>query len=120
MSASGKAEAGEMVPAQAALDGTLDAKDVRPGQPFQAKLADTVQLKDGQELPRGTMLVGKVGTDDMNEAGRSKLVLCIDEAKLKDGKTIPLKATIVGIYGPNSGRRGHSGLQRGRRRPGTE
>ncbi len=99
----GLSEAAQMVPARAALDSTLDAKDARPGQPFQAKLADKVQLKDGQELPRGTMLVGKVGTDDMNEAGKSKLALCIDEAKLKDGKTIPLKATIVGVYGPNSG-----------------
>ena len=98
----GLSEAAHMVPARAAIDRTLDAKDARPGQTFQAKLADKVELKDGQELPRGTMLVGKVGTDDMNVAGKSKLVLCIDEAKLKDGKTIPLKATIVGIYGPNA------------------
>ncbi len=102
-SATANTEAAQMVPARAALEHPLDAKDARPGQPFQAKLADKVQFKDGQELPRGTMLVGKVGTDDMNEAGKSKLVLCIDEAKLKDGKTIPLKATIVGIYGPNQG-----------------
>lgn len=100
---SGKSEAQDMVPAQAALDRTLDAKDARSGQPFQAKLANKVQLKDGQELPRGTMLLGKVGHDDMEATGKSKLVLRIDQAKLKDGKAIPLKATIVGIYGPNSG-----------------
>lgn len=99
----GSSEAAQMVPARAALDRTLDAKDAKSGQPFQAKLADKVQLKDGQELPRGTMLVGKVGADDLHETGKSKLALCIDEAKLKDGKTIPLKATIVGVYGPNAG-----------------
>lgn len=99
----GMSEAARMVPARAALDRTLDAKKAQPGQSFQVKLANTVQLKDGQELPRGTTLMGKVGTDDMHETGRSKLVLCINEAKLKNGKTIPVKATIVGIYGPNQG-----------------
>lgn len=103
MSGSGRAEAAEMVPAQAAINQSLDAKDARPGEAFEAKLANKVRLKDGQELPRGTMLVGKVGTDDMNVNGKSKLALCIDEAKLKDGKTIPLKATIVGVYGPEGG-----------------
>jgi hypothetical protein len=102
-SSSAKSEAAEMVPARAAIDHTLDARDAKPGQTFQAKLASKVHLKDGQELPRGTMLIGKVGQDDMHESGRSKLALCIDEARLKDGKTIPLKATIVGIYSPNSG-----------------
>jgi hypothetical protein len=99
----GKAEAAQMVAARASIDHTLDAKDAKPGEAFQAKLVSKVNLKDGQELPRGTMLIGKVGQDDMHETGRSKLALCIDEARLKDGKTIPLKATIVGIYGPNAG-----------------
>ncbi|HTX76811.1 MAG TPA: hypothetical protein VMD29_11445 [Terracidiphilus sp.] len=102
-SVSGQAEASEMVPAQASLDRTLDARDLKPGQAFEAKLASKVHLKDGQELPRGATLIGKVGQDDMNVSGKSKLALCIDEAKLKDGKTIPLKATIVGVYGPQAG-----------------
>lgn len=102
-STDGQAEAAQMVPARAAIDHSLDAKDVKPGQTFQAKLASKVRLKDGQELPRGTVLVGKVGQDDMNESGRSKLALCIDQARLKDGKTIPIKATIVGVYGPEAG-----------------
>jgi hypothetical protein len=103
MASPGASEAKEMVPARAALARTLDAKDAKPGQAFEARLASKVQLKDGQTLPRGTVLVGKVGQDDMNESGKSKLALCIDEAKLKDGKTIPLKATIVGVYGPQAG-----------------
>ncbi len=89
MSSSGKAEAAEMVPARAALESPLDAKDAKPGQAFQAKLANKIELKDGQELPRGNMLVVKVGLDDMHENGMSKLALSIDEARLKDGKTIP-------------------------------
>jgi hypothetical protein len=96
-------EASDMVPAQAALDKTLDAKSVKAGDQFEAKLTSKVHLKNGTELPSGTQLVGTVGTDDMQQNGQSKLALCISEAKLKDGKTVPVKATIVGVYGPGSG-----------------
>lgn len=103
-SSSWRSEASEMVPARAAINHTLDAKDARPGQEFQAKLPNKVHLKNGPELPAGTVLVGKVAQDDMQQSGKSKLALCINEAKLKDGKTIPVKATIVGVYGPGEGR----------------
>jgi hypothetical protein len=99
-----RAEADQMVPTRAAIDRTLDAKDSKPGTEFTAKLPREVHLKDGSELPAGTVLVGKVSVDDLNESGQSKLALCIDQAKLKDGRTIPLKATIVGVYGPGAGR----------------
>ena len=98
----GKAEAAEMVPARAYLVRKLDAKDDKPGSKFEAKLAETVHLKDGTELPRGTELLGTVATDEMQMKGNSKLALRISEAQLKDGKTIPVKATIVGIWGPQS------------------
>lgn len=98
------AEADQMVPTRAAIDRTLDAKDSKPGTEFMAKLPGKVHLKDGSELPAGTVLMGKVSVDDLNESGQSKLALRIDEAKLKDGTTMPVKATIVGVYGPGTGR----------------
>lgn len=93
----GQQEATMMVPAEANLANALDAKKVQAGNPFTAKLTQTVHLKNGPELPRGTTLLGTVGTDDMQLNGNSKLALSITEARLKDGKTIPIKATIVGI-----------------------
>lgn len=96
------AQASQMVPTRAGLVQTIDAKDAKPGQEFKAKLPSKVHLKDGTELPGGTMLIGKIGQDDQNVNGRSKLVLCINQAQLKDGKTVPVKATIVGIYRPGS------------------
>ncbi len=93
-------EASDMVPAQAALDKTVDARNVKPGDQIHARLTGKVHLKNGTELPSGTELIGTVGTDDMHQNGQSKLALCIDQAKLKDGKTVPVKATIVGVYGP--------------------
>src|ERR1700757_2603290 len=83
---SAAAEASEMVPAQAALVQTIDAKSVKPGDEIRAKLTSKVDLKNGNELPSGTELIVKVGTDDMQQNGQSKLALCIDQAKLKDGK----------------------------------
>lgn len=102
-SSAASVEASDMVPAQAALDKTLDAKSVKAGDQFEAKLTGKVHLKNGTELPSGTQLVGTVSTDDMQQNGQSKLALCINEAKLKDGKTVPVKATIVGVYGPGTG-----------------
>ncbi len=101
----GRQEAAEMVPARAALVRTLDAKNDRPGEQFVAKLSQTVHLKDGQELRNGTELIGVVSTDDMQNAGTSgtsRLALRFTEAKLKDGKVIPIKATIVGVFGPEA------------------
>ena len=92
-----------MVQAQAALEGTIDAKKATPGQAFQVKLAEKVKFKNGSELPNGTLLMGHVATDDMQVNGMSKLALCIDKAQLKGGQVIPIKATIVGVYAPGSG-----------------
>lgn len=96
----GAVPASQMVATRAALETTLNANSARTGQQFEAKLPHAVKLKDGTKLPGGTMLIGKIGTDDMGMQGKSKLVLCIDQAKLKDGKTVPVKATVVGVYPP--------------------
>lgn len=93
-------EAAEMVPAGAALVHSLDASKVHPGQLFKATLSDTVQLKNGPELPRGTVLVGKVVTDSMQPNGTSKLALRFTKAELRDGRSVPIKATIVGMAAP--------------------
>lgn len=102
-SQAGMTEANQMVPAQAALDEAIDARKATPGEQFEATLAAKVHLKNGAVLPTGTKLVGQVAKDDMQMTGSSKLALCFTQAKLKNGTVMPIKATIVGIYGPNSG-----------------
>lgn len=99
---SGPDEASHMVPAQAYLLQKLDAKDMKPGTQFMARLSETVHLKNGTELQKGTELIGTVSTDDMQLKGNSKLALRINEARLRDGKTVPVKATIVGVYAPEA------------------
>ncbi len=100
---SGTAAADQMVPAQAALKTTIDARKEQPGGDFAAVLTQKVRLKDGTELPKGTTLMGKVETDSLQSSGKSTLTLNFTEAKLKDGKQVPIKATIVGVAPPNNG-----------------
>ncbi len=98
----GRREAQRMVPANAELLHNLDAKDMHPGYAFKAKLSKDVKLDDGMKLDSGTILYGRVEQDDMQTQGMSKLALRFTRAELKDGKVVPIKATIVGIFKPQS------------------
>ena len=89
-----------LVPAEAELDKTLDARKVEPGAAFDATLKSSVRLKDGTELPEGTRLEGKVAAASAKSAGASQLALEFTVAKLKDGKDVPIEATIVGLADP--------------------
>jgi hypothetical protein len=100
--AAGQQEATQMVPAQAALVDSLDAKKVQPGGQFKARLNGKVRLRNGSELPSGTMLIGSVAEDDMQLTGTSKLALRINQAQLKNGQVVPIKATIVGVLPPQN------------------
>jgi hypothetical protein len=99
---SAQQEAAMMVPARVAMVKSLDASKDKPGEEFRARLNDTVHLKNGPELPHGTILIGQVTTDDMQTTGNSRLAIRFTEAKLKDGKVVPLKAMIVGVQPPDS------------------
>jgi hypothetical protein len=99
----GKHEAMLMVPAQATLTDNLDAGKMQIGQKFRVKLGETIHLKNGSELPHGTILIGTIDTDHMQVNGRSKLALRFTQAELKNGKVIPIKATIVGVFPPDPG-----------------
>ena len=101
--AAAKREAAQMVPAQAVLAQAIDAKKIQSGQQFQAKLSDTVHLKNGVELPKGTELLGTVATDNMRTNGTSTLALRFTKAELKGGKAIPIEATIIAVAPPEYG-----------------
>jgi hypothetical protein len=89
-----------LVPAEVELNKTLDARKDQPGAAFEATLKSTVHLKDGTELPKGTLLEGKVTAADAKSKGAAQLALDFTDAKLKGGKVIPIQATIVGLADP--------------------
>ncbi|HEY1768323.1 MAG TPA: hypothetical protein VGG26_11735 [Terracidiphilus sp.] len=95
-----RSEAAQMVPVSVHLVRAIDAKKDQPGARFEAQVDGTAHLKNGTELPRGTVLVGTVVTDQMQHQGLSRLALRFTQAKLKDGRAIPIEATIAGISGP--------------------
>jgi len=97
-----QAEAMHMVPAQGALVTDIDAKKDSPGKEFQVRLVKTIRLENGTELRSGTILIGQVAQDDLQVAGNSKLALLITEARPKGGNVVPIKATIVGLVGPET------------------
>ena len=94
----------QLVGANATLVNTVDTKKVSPGQSVTAKLTTNVKEAGGVELPKGTLLVGKVeqaqaSTND----GPAKLSIVFDQAKLADGRTVPVKATLLGAYPARDG-----------------
>ncbi len=96
-----KKEAQLMVPAQTALNSTLDSSKAQPGQQLRVTISKTVRLKDGTELPRGTKILGTVASNPAGADAKSKMSLRFTKAELKDGKLIPITATIVGVYPPD-------------------
>lgn len=103
MPLAGHHEATLMKPARARLVENVDANKDQSGHIVDAKLDGKVTLTNGTELPRGTMLLGTVTADDMQEHGTSKLALRFDQARLKNGTIVPIRTTIVGFYGPQAG-----------------
>lgn len=99
-SAIAQQQAALMVSAKIHLVKALDARKAQPGSQFEAALDGTVHLKNGTELPRGTVLIGTVAAGEMQTAGASHLAVRFTQAKLKDGKVISIQATITGIAGP--------------------
>jgi hypothetical protein len=96
----------QMVPANAQLTHTLDAKKDKVGTPITAKLLKEVHLKNGTDFPKNTQLMGSVVTDDLNQQGTSKVAVRFDKAKLPSGQLIPIKAMLVGVYPPMGGAEG--------------
>jgi hypothetical protein len=99
----GHHEATLMKPARAVLVHSLDADKDQSGCAVSARLQQKVTLTNGTELAKGTMLLGKVTTDDMQQRGISKLALRFDQAHLKNGTIVPIRATIVGLFSPQEG-----------------
>lgn len=94
----------QLVSAGARLIQNIDTKDVAPGQLITAKLTSNVKDGESMDLPKGTMLIGKVEHVQMSkDKGPAKLSLVFDQAKLSDGKTIPVKATLLAAYPADAG-----------------
>lgn len=95
----GQANTAEMRPVTGELQGNLDAKSAKPGQPVALKTTRKMRTADGIELPKGTRLLGHVTQVQAHGKGHadSQLGLAFDRAELKGGRTIPIRSTIESI-----------------------
>jgi hypothetical protein len=89
----------QLVSADAALVHSVDSKDAKPGEMVTAKLTSDVKSADSMELPKGTLLIGRVQHVRMStDNGPSRLSIVFTKARLRDGRSIPIKATLLGAY----------------------
>ena len=68
-----------------------------------AKLTSSVKTEGHTELPKGTILLGKVARcKTPNSSGKqSKISIVFNEARLSNGREVPIKATLLGAYPPH-------------------
>ncbi|HZZ41219.1 MAG TPA: hypothetical protein VFE06_18920 [Acidobacteriaceae bacterium] len=91
----------QMVQTLASLDHTLDAKKAKQGEPVTAKLQRDVNIPQQPDLPKNTVLEGRVIQVQPSEhKGDSTVVVTFDKAKLKRGQEVPIKATVLAIAQP--------------------
>jgi hypothetical protein len=93
------AAAAQMRPVTGELQGNLDAKSAKPGQPVILKTTRKMRTADGTELPKGTRLLGHVTQVESHRKGHSdsELGLDFDRAEMKGGRTIPIHSMIESI-----------------------
>lgn len=89
----------KLVTANARLMHTVDSSHAAQGQVVTAKLTTSTQAASGTELPKGTMLIGKVQqVQPASNNGPSRVSIIFDQARLPNGHSMPVKATLLGAY----------------------
>lgn len=84
------------------LEGPLDTKTDKAGQPFTAKLIEPLTTLDGRELPPGAVVRGHIDKcESAHEVGRARLWLTFDEIASPRGP-MPLVAELIDAPGTHS------------------
>jgi hypothetical protein len=89
----------EMSPVTGELEGKLDSKTAKRGDPVVLKTAEKVQTSDGTVIPRGARLVGHVTEVQPYELerGPARIAIAFDHAELKNGQNIAVHTLIRGV-----------------------
>jgi hypothetical protein len=94
----------EMSAVTCELDGKLDSKSARVGDPVVLKTMDKVVTSDGTVIPRGSRLVGHVTEVQAYDPvhGPARIAIAFDHAELKNGRSIAIYTLIGGVV-PSGG-----------------
>jgi hypothetical protein len=78
------------------LSRQLDTRSVQAGDPFQARLAESIVTASGQTIASGKKIKGHVSA--VQPGFRMRLILSFDEIETSGG-WVPLIATVTGVPG---------------------
>lgn len=93
----------QMVPAQATLEMSLNAKRLKPGEAIKAKLEADVRLSNAAMLKRNTVLMGEVNTvEASHNHGASEVTVTFDKAELGHGKELSVAVTVMAVSAPKA------------------
>jgi hypothetical protein len=89
----------QMEPVKAELQGKLNSKNAKAGDPVFASTTEKVTTSEGVVIPRGTRLIGHVVSAQAQVKGQagSQLAIAFDRAALKHGETVEIHAVIVSV-----------------------
>jgi hypothetical protein len=85
--------------ADAELTHALNSNNAKMGQAVTAKLTNNVSA-GSVNLPKGTVLLGKVDQVQKESNGGTTLGIVFDRAQVSKGHEIAIKATLLGAYPP--------------------
>jgi len=91
-----------MRPVKAELEGRLDTKSAKTGDPVELKTKEPVTTYDGTEIPKGTKILGHVTSVQAHGKTNADATVTIqlDRAELKGGKTLAILSEIRWVAPP--------------------
>ena len=89
----------EMSSVSGELEGKLDSKTAKVGDPVVLKTTEKVQTSDGTVIPRGSRLVGRVTQVQAfdHEHSASQMAIAFDRAELKNGQSFAIFTLLRGV-----------------------
>ena len=89
----------DMRPVTGELEGKLDSKSARPGDPVVLKTSQKIKTADGMEIPKGSRLVGHVTEVQAHEKGQaeSRVGLAFDRVEMKGGQSMAVHSMIESV-----------------------
>lgn len=85
------------------LQGKLDSKTAKVGEPVVLKTRDKIKTADGVVIPRGSRLIGHVTEVQAHARGhqQSRMGMVFDRAELKNGQSFAIHSVIESV-GPSA------------------
>jgi hypothetical protein len=100
----------DLKPVRTELQGKLDSKSAKSGDPVVVKTTESVKATDGTEIPKGSRLLGHViQVRPHSEASpNSAVAVNFDQVQMKNGQTLPIHSVIQSVDPPAGSQSGAS------------